>query len=267
MLAGCGGGGHSSDGGTNASDGAPALEHTTTRTMPAPRPAPVTPSLIALRRALRKQLAKAGHDYGILIVDLTNNSCCSRKRRASPRPPASVEKIYTTVALLKKLGPRTRLDTSVLGRGHLDGGGTWHGNLYLRGGGDPTFGDGDFNRVWELGYGPTAAQLTKRLQSAGIRRVTGHLIADESYFDTRRGGPRTGYKPDVPDFGGQLSALTYDHGSTAARLNPATFAARQLARDHDRGGHRRAGVDADRRARPPMLGRSPSFIHRRSRCC
>ena len=40
-------------------------------------------------------------------------------------------------------------------------GGVWHGNLYLRGGGDPTFGDGTFNRVWELGYGPTAPQLAR----------------------------------------------------------------------------------------------------------
>jgi D-alanyl-D-alanine carboxypeptidase/D-alanyl-D-alanine-endopeptidase (penicillin-binding protein 4) len=230
VVAGCGGGGHSSNRGTNASDGAPALEQTTTtRTMPAPRPAPVTPSLTALRRALRKQLAKAGHNTGVLIVDLTRKELLYTEHAGVARPPASVEKIYTTVALLKKLGPRTRLETSVQGHGHLDGGGTWHGDLYLRGGGDPTLGDGSFNRVWELGYGPTAVQLTNRLRKAGIRRVTGHLIADESYFDTRRGGPRTDYKPDTPDFGGQLSALTYDHGSATNRLSPATFAARQLA--------------------------------------
>jgi D-alanyl-D-alanine carboxypeptidase/D-alanyl-D-alanine-endopeptidase (penicillin-binding protein 4) len=230
VLAGCGGGGHASDGGTNASDGAPALEQTTTHTTPAPRPAPLTPSLIRLRHTLRSQLAKAGRDVGVLIVDLTHHDVLYADRAGVKRPPASVEKIYTTVALLKRLSPNTRLETTVLGRGHLDGGGTWHGNLYLRGGGDPTLGDGDFNRVWELGYGPTAAQVTKRLRSLGIRRVTGHLIADESYFDTRRGGPRTAYRPDVPDFGGQLSALTYDHGSTAGRLGPATFAARQLAK-------------------------------------
>ncbi len=259
VLSGCGGGGHSSDGGTNASDGAPALEHTTTRTMPAPRPAPVTPSLTALQRALRKQLAKAGHDYGILIVDLTNKQLLFAHKAGVARPPASVEKIYTTVALLKKLGAHARLDTTVLGRGHLDGGGTWHGNLYLRGGGDPTFGDGDFNRVWELGYGPTAAQLTKRLHSAGIRRVTGHLVADESYFDTRRGGPRTGYKPDTPDFGGQLSALTYDHGSAAARLNPATFAARQLAETMTAQGI--AVTASTRTGRAPADARTLAVVH------
>src|SRR5690242_21591756 len=115
-LAGCGGGGStSSTGGTNASDGAPALEHTTTRTMPAPRPAPPTPSLSALRRALRKQLAKAGHNSGALIVDLSERELLYAEHAGVARPPASVEKIYTTVALLKRLSPHTRLDTTVLG--------------------------------------------------------------------------------------------------------------------------------------------------------
>ena len=45
--------------------------------------------------------------------------------------------------------------------------------------------------------------------------MTGQLIGDESLFDSRRGGPPTGFAPDIPDFGGQLSALTYDHGATA----------------------------------------------------
>ncbi len=259
VLVGCGGGGHTSGGGTNASDGAPALEQTTTRTTPAPRPAPLTPSVIRLRHGLRDELAKAGHDVGVLIVDLTDHEVLFADRAGVERPPASVEKIYTTVALLKRLSPRTRLDTTVLGRGHLDGGGTWHGNIYLRGGGDPTFGDGDFNRVWELGYGPTASQLTKRLQKAGIRRVTGHLIADESYFDTRRGGPRTAYKPDTPDFGGQLSALTYDHGSTAPGLGPATFAARQLAETMTAEG---IGVQASTKTgRAPADAKTLAVVH------
>jgi D-alanyl-D-alanine carboxypeptidase/D-alanyl-D-alanine-endopeptidase (penicillin-binding protein 4) len=38
----------------------------------------------------------------------------------------------------------------------------------------------------------------------------------------------TNYAPDVPDFGGELSALTYDHGSVVGHLSPAVFAARQV---------------------------------------
>src|SRR5581483_12206329 len=78
-------------------------------------------------------------------------------------------------------------------------------------------------------YGPTEAQLARRIKAAGISRVTGELIADESLFDTRRGGPQTGYAPDIPDFGGQLSALVFDHGTAAPKYTPATFSARQVA--------------------------------------
>ncbi len=44
---------------------------------------------------------------------------CSCSAARSLRPPASVEKLYTTVAVLDDLGPGTRLQTTVLGVGHL----------------------------------------------------------------------------------------------------------------------------------------------------
>ena len=132
------------------------------------------------------------------------------------------------MATLSELGPGARLKTTIEGTGHLGPGGVWHGNLYLVGGGDPTFGDGAFNRNWEQGYGPTANQLVGQLGHDGIKRVTGWVIGDAALFDELRGGPATGYAPDVPDFGGQLSALSFDHGSTFKKLNPGAFAARQL---------------------------------------
>ena len=55
------------------------------------------------------------------------------------------------------------------------------------------------------------------------------MIGDESLFDTLRGGPLTGYQPDIPDYGGELSALVYDHGATGGGMNPAAFAAHELA--------------------------------------
>ena len=36
--------------------------------------------------------------------------------------------------------------------------------MYLHGGGDPTLGDGGFNRDWEQGFGPTANQLVGQLR-------------------------------------------------------------------------------------------------------
>jgi D-alanyl-D-alanine carboxypeptidase/D-alanyl-D-alanine-endopeptidase (penicillin-binding protein 4) len=195
-----------------------------------PRAPAVPPALLKLRRMIDAALRSAGPQSGVLVYDLAADRQLFAARAEVMRPPASVEKLYTTVALLTALNPDTTFETDVLGAGHLGPGGVWSGDLYLRGGGDPTFGDETFNRIWEEGYGPTAVALVEQLAGAGIRSVSGHVFGDESLFDSLRGGPATGYAPDIPDFGGELAALTYDHGSSAPRLSPAAFAARQLAR-------------------------------------
>jgi serine-type D-Ala-D-Ala carboxypeptidase/endopeptidase (penicillin-binding protein 4) len=186
--------------------------------------------MAALQGQLRSSFSKAGPGAGVggLVYDLTAKQTLFALHADVRRPPASVEKLYTTVATLADLGPNARLTTSVVGEGHLGAHGVWHGNLYLVGGGDPTFGDGAFNNIWEHGYGPTANELVSQLSHAGIKRVTGWVIGDAALFDGLRGGPATGYAPDIPDFGGQLSALSYDHGSTYKKLNPGAFAAKEL---------------------------------------
>ncbi|HLY50921.1 MAG TPA: D-alanyl-D-alanine carboxypeptidase, partial [Solirubrobacteraceae bacterium] len=105
----------------------------------APLPAATTPSrpkppaaLVALQRALTRALRAAGPDSGALVYDLTAQHALFALRAATPRPPASVEKLYTSVAVLTDLGPGATLQTIVLGAGHLSAGGTWHGDLYLR---------------------------------------------------------------------------------------------------------------------------------------
>jgi D-alanyl-D-alanine carboxypeptidase/D-alanyl-D-alanine-endopeptidase (penicillin-binding protein 4) len=190
--------------------------------------APRTAGLAHLQVVLNRALKAGGPSTGALVYDLGARQALYGRRALTARPPASVEKIYTTVALMRRLGPDARLHTTVLGTGRLIHG-TWHGDLYLRGGGDPTFGDSGFNRVWNHGQGPTPNQLVAQLRSRGIRRVTGRVFADESLFDRRRGGVMTAFKADIPDFAGQLSALTYDHGTVTKRLSPALFAARELA--------------------------------------
>lgn len=191
-------------------------------------PPAVPPQMARLQDSLAKAFGKAGPNSGALVYDLTAKQTLFSLNPDTGRPPASVEKLYTTVALLTQLGPDARLKTTVVGDGHLGSGGVWHGNLYLVGGGDPTFGDGSFNRTWEHGYGPTANDLVAQLGHDGIKRVTGWVIGDAARFDGLRGGPATAYAPDIPDFGGQLAGLTYDHGSTFKKLGPGAFAAKEL---------------------------------------
>ncbi|MDQ6778010.1 MAG: D-alanyl-D-alanine carboxypeptidase/D-alanyl-D-alanine-endopeptidase, partial [Actinomycetota bacterium] len=181
-----------------------------------------------LRVELAHEMGLAGSDSGAYVYDLTTGAPVFSLRASAKRPPASVEKLFTSMAALYQMGPRVRFRTTVLGRGWLGAGGVWHGDLYLRGGGDPTFGSSGFNRLYEQGYGPTVSQLVNGLMQDGIRRVTGQVIGDASLFDSKPGVPSSGFAPDLGDIGGELSALTYDHG-LSGKLTPGAYAAHALA--------------------------------------
>jgi serine-type D-Ala-D-Ala carboxypeptidase/endopeptidase (penicillin-binding protein 4) len=197
---------------------------------------------------MKRALRKAGPASGALVYDMTAGR-------------ALFAKLYTTLAAVRLLGPGARLHTVVVGKGHMGRHGVWHGDLYLVGGGDPTFGDGTFNKIWESGYGPTSTQLVHRLAAHGIHSITGRVIGDESLFDRRRGGMLTHLDADLPDYGGQLSALAYDHGATAKGLNPAAFAARELTlamkADHVRARAARTSGNAPGRGRVLAVVSSP----------
>lgn len=257
-IAGCGGGGHGAKPASNASLGKPVPTNTTTSAAAKAKTRKRSSPMATLGASLTKTLKKAGPSTGALVYDITAGKQLFALRSDIGRPPASVEKLYTTVAALIRMGPNARLTTEVLGAGQLASDGVWHGDLYLRGGGDPTLGDGGFNRVWEQGYGPTASDLVAGLERAGIRRVTGSVIGDGTIFDGLRGGPATAYAADVPDFGGQLSGLTFDHGATSKGLSPAAFAARQLVRTM-RGAHIKAHA-AKRTAPAPTHARELASV-------
>jgi len=252
-LAGCGGGGHGSAS-KDASATGPVVTRSSARHRPAPSRSQPSSETLSLQAVLTGVMRQAGPATGAEVYDLTTGTVLYNVRDGVQRPPASVEKLYTTVAAVRMLGPSARLHTMVLGTGHLDPNGVWEGDLYLKGGGDPTFGDGTFNKVWELGYGPTASQLVNQLRAKGIRAVSGTVIGDGSIFDAARGGPATQFRPDIPDYGGQLSGLTYDHGANVGAASPEAFAAKQLAATM-----RAAGIQATAAKLP---GATPRRAHR-----
>jgi D-alanyl-D-alanine carboxypeptidase/D-alanyl-D-alanine-endopeptidase (penicillin-binding protein 4) len=176
-------------------------------------------------------LARAGGVSGGYVLDTTTGRMLASVRADTSRIPASVEKLYTTSTALLRFGPDATLQTSVTGVGTLDDAGTWHGDLYLRGGGDPTFGSATFDRL-AYGLGTTVSTLAARVRAAGILRVTGRIRGDESWLDSLRGGPASGFALDL-DIGGPLGGLLYNRGlaredGSALQTQPARFAAQQL---------------------------------------
>ena len=188
-------------------------------------------SLSALQGGLSRQLALAGSGSSAYVYDLSAREALFSERAAVPRPPASVEKLYTATTALERLGPSARLSTSVLGTGALAPEGVWEGSLYLRGGGDPTFGGPAFIRSHYGGMGASVSALASQLaRTDGIREVTGSIEGDESYLNSLRGEPSSGYAPDL-FLEGTLSALAFNRGESGSLGGPhapAAYAARQL---------------------------------------
>jgi D-alanyl-D-alanine carboxypeptidase/D-alanyl-D-alanine-endopeptidase (penicillin-binding protein 4) len=201
--------------------------------VPTPSLAAQTPRQ-ALDRALRKGISAAGPASGAYVVDLSTGQVLFSANGAVGRLPASVEKLYTTATALLRYGPLATLTTWVLGTGYEDSAGVWHGTLYLKGGGDPTFGWAGFDRVNYGGRGATIQRLVANLlRATGIKGIRGRIDADASHFDTRLGTPATGFAASS-EVEGLLDGVAFDRGwatfdGSVYQSRPTLFAARQFA--------------------------------------
>ena len=150
---------------------------------------------------------------GAAVLDLTTGKPLFVHNGSAAFAPASNEKLTVTFAALSALGPSFRLETDVLGTG-APVAGTWNGDLVLKGYGDPMLSSAGL------------AVLARQVRAAGIERVTGGIVGDESWFDARRTGP--GWKASFfLNESPPLSALVVDrarYGRSISR-EPALAAA------------------------------------------
>ncbi|MGO9448542.1 MAG: D-alanyl-D-alanine carboxypeptidase/D-alanyl-D-alanine-endopeptidase [Solirubrobacteraceae bacterium] len=193
-----------------------------------------TGDLAGMQSDLANQLRLAGPADGAYVYDLTAKQPLFSERASKLRPPASVEKLYTATTALERMGPAAQLSTTVYGTGRLAPGGVWEGNIYLRGGGDPTFGSSSFIRSHYDGIGASVSTLvTQLVHTDGIHRITGSVYGDESWFDSLRGEPSSDYAPD-PFLEGTLSGLAFNRGESGSEGGPhapAAYAAHELLAD------------------------------------
>jgi D-alanyl-D-alanine carboxypeptidase/D-alanyl-D-alanine-endopeptidase (penicillin-binding protein 4) len=181
-----------------------------------------------LHARLQREMQRGGFPFaGVYVRDLDTGTALYAHKEDVARPPASVNKLYTTSTALLRFGPDATLRTQVVATGALDPNGVWQGNIYLKGAGDPTLGQLQINLLAST----IAAQ-------SGIRRVAGSVLGDESVFDSLRGSSRTGFALDR-DIAGVLSGVAVNRGFSKDG-SPSKEAARRLAK-----ALRTAGVGVD----------------------
>lgn len=137
-----------------------------------------------------KQLLKApymqGATFSLMVKEVADGSVLYSYDAGREVTPASVMKLVTTATALELIGADYRYPTTLEYDGEI-GNGILRGNLYIRGSGDPTLGSSHFASD-RSSYTPSRntfiPEWIAALRKAGIGKIEGAVIADESIFDT-----------------------------------------------------------------------------------
>lgn len=157
--------------------------------------------------------------WGVCVVDVASGQTLVSHQEDLGLVPASTQKILTTASALLMLGPEYRYETSLGYSGKLDADGTLHGDLVIRGSGDPAFGSSNLHD--SLSLNRVYARWLKDMQAAGIKRISGRVIADANVFDDEL-IPRKWIWEDMGNYyGAGASGLTANDNLYTVYFKPA----------------------------------------------
>jgi len=178
-----------------------------------------TKSLAELRSRISEILAKpdlSSAMVGIKVTSLDTGQVLFEENANKLLRPASNMKLYTVATALDRLSPDYRYTTSVYAPSRPDSSGKIKGDLTIYGRGDPSiaarFNNGDYLKGIN--------DLASRIVAAGVKRVEGDLIGDESYFV----GPHYGSGWEWEDltwyYGAEVTPLTVNDNALDLFIKP-----------------------------------------------
>ena len=212
----------------------PAVTQPTPSPNPSPAATPSAPSpvvqtktatstkaLAELRNRISEIIDKpelASAMVGIKVASLDTGRVLFEENAMKLLRPASNMKIYTVATALDRLSPDYRFTTSVYAPTKPDSSGVIKGNLTIFGRGDPSiaarFNNGDYFKGID--------DLATRIAAAGVKRVDGDLVGDESYFV----GPQYGSGWEWDDltwyYGAEVTPLTVNDNALDLFIKPGS---------------------------------------------
>ena len=150
-------------------------------------------------------------EFGVQVVNVNTGEEVFARNADKELIPASLVKVLTAAVALRELGSGYKFSTYLSADGKVDADGTLTGDLYVQGFGDPSLVTED---VWRLVYD---------LWLAGVRRIDGDVIYDDSHFDADR--LIAGWRKDVdiangPAYFAPLGALSVNFNTVAVVIGP-----------------------------------------------
>lgn len=173
------------------------------------RPVKRPDGVVGLDDRSRKIVAESGmpaDQIGYMVVDQDTGLVLAQHNAHKGFIPASVAKVPTSIAALDVLGGAFRFRTVLATDGTVKDG-TLQGDLYLWGGGDPMLDAGDL------------AEFVRALERAGIERVQGRFVYDDSYLSTT--SKIDADQPDDAGYNPSVGALSLGFNRVQLKWGPA----------------------------------------------
>lgn len=168
-------------------------------------------SINGIQRAIDEILGR--EHVTVTIRDRENGKELYSFRGQHLMRPASNMKLVSGAAALSILGESYKFKTEVYIDGHVENG-VLHGNLYIKGGGDPTLNEEAF------------LQFAEKLKAYGITAIQGNLIGDDTLFPGETLPPGVDDEGETYCWGARISAISmspdgdYDASSIIVTANP-----------------------------------------------
>lgn len=129
-----------------------------------------------LTERLEKKVKASGvpaKDLGLYVVESAGGKPVLDVNAKVLMIPASISKVATASAVLDAFPPGTKFKTSLVSSGAVRDG-SLKGDLYFKGGGDPSFVS---ENMWFL---------VNQFIRTGVKKIEGDIVVDDSYFDDVR---------------------------------------------------------------------------------
>jgi D-alanyl-D-alanine carboxypeptidase/D-alanyl-D-alanine-endopeptidase (penicillin-binding protein 4) len=173
-----------------------------------------------IRRSLLRPELRRG-SIGIKIAALDTGKVVFEENAEKYFMPASNMKSFTVATAMEKLSPNFRFVTSVFANSPADATGTIKGDLTVYGRGDVSFSTaftgGDYYRALD--------NLADKIVQAGVKRIEGNLIGDESYFSGSPLPPGWEWGDLQWYYGAEVSALPLNDNALDLTVKPASTGA------------------------------------------
>jgi len=177
----------------------------------------------ALEQAAQRPPTREGN-LSIEIASLETGEPVFEKNPDSPETIASLTKLFSTASALHYLGTDYKFKTTFWRSGEIKDG-VLEGSLLVVGGGDPNisgrFYKDDFNAVFD--------KWASGLKGAGIQRVSGGLILNNTFFDSMMRHPDWPADQEQKWYQAPVSALAYNDNVVLVGIRPGPRPGRPAA--------------------------------------